>query len=72
MGTRGHRHLRRPRGSVASNFGATAGGVTGLAFRTPLTAFFGTPAQGVDTLVWLATAESGWRNGALRADRSRS
>jgi NAD(P)-dependent dehydrogenase (short-subunit alcohol dehydrogenase family) len=59
-------------GAVASNFGATAGGLTGLAFRTPLTAFLRTPAQGADTLVWLATAEGGWRNGGLHADRSRS
>ena len=57
-------------GAVASNFGASAGGVTGLAFRTPLTAFLRTPAQGADTLVWLATAEDGWRNGRLHADRS--
>ncbi|WP_448613790.1 SDR family NAD(P)-dependent oxidoreductase [Modestobacter sp. URMC 112] len=57
-------------GAVASNFGATAGGVTGLAFRTPLTAFMRTPAQGADTLVWLATAPEGWRNGRLHADRS--
>lgn len=59
-------------GGVASNFGATAGGVTGLAFRTPLTAFLRTPAQGADTLVWLATADGGWRNGQLHTDRSAS
>nr|WP_217631106.1 SDR family NAD(P)-dependent oxidoreductase [Modestobacter sp. DSM 44400] len=59
-------------GGVASNFGATAGGLIGLAFRTPLTAFLRTPAQGADTLVWLATAGDGWRNGALHADRSRT
>lgn len=57
-------------GAVASNFGATAGGVTGLAFRTPLTAFMRTPGQGADTLVWLATADDGWRNGRLHTDRS--
>jgi NAD(P)-dependent dehydrogenase (short-subunit alcohol dehydrogenase family) len=57
-------------GAVATSFGRTAGGVTGLAFRTPLTAFLRTPAQGADTLVWLATAEDGWRNGRLHADRA--
>lgn len=59
-------------GAVATSFGVGAGGVTGLAFRTPLTAFFATPAQGADTLVWLATADSGWRNGAHHAHRSRT
>jgi NAD(P)-dependent dehydrogenase (short-subunit alcohol dehydrogenase family) len=59
-------------GAVASSFGRAAGGVTGLAFRTPLTAFMRTPAQGADTLVWLATAADGWRNGAHHADRSRA
>ncbi|MPQ98358.1 SDR family NAD(P)-dependent oxidoreductase [Modestobacter sp. I12A-02628] len=59
-------------GAVATNFGAGAGGVTGLAFRTPLTAFFRTPAQGADTLVWLATAPDGWRNGAHHAHRART
>jgi NAD(P)-dependent dehydrogenase (short-subunit alcohol dehydrogenase family) len=44
-------------GAVATSFGRAAGGVTGVAFRTPLTAFMRTPAQGADTLVWLATAE---------------
>jgi NAD(P)-dependent dehydrogenase (short-subunit alcohol dehydrogenase family) len=59
-------------GAVATSFGRAAGGATGLAFRTPLTAFMRTPAQGADTLVWLATAEDGWRNGAHHADRSRA
>jgi NAD(P)-dependent dehydrogenase (short-subunit alcohol dehydrogenase family) len=57
-------------GGVATSFGRTAGGVTGLAFRSPLTAFLRTPAQGADTLVWLATAEDGWRNGRHHAHRS--
>ncbi|MCZ2819496.1 SDR family NAD(P)-dependent oxidoreductase [Modestobacter sp. VKM Ac-2977] len=57
-------------GAVASSFGAVSGGITGLAFRTPLTAFMRTPAQGADTLVWLATADGGWRNGGHHADRS--
>ncbi|WP_299954561.1 SDR family NAD(P)-dependent oxidoreductase [uncultured Modestobacter sp.] len=57
-------------GAVATSFGAASGGITGLAFRTPLTAFMRTPAQGADTLVWLATAEEGWRNGRHHADRS--
>ena len=57
-------------GAVATSFGTAAGGVTGLAFRTPLTAFMCTPAQGADTLVWLATAEDGWRNGRHHADRA--
>jgi NAD(P)-dependent dehydrogenase (short-subunit alcohol dehydrogenase family) len=56
-------------GAVATSFGR-AGGVTGLAFRTPLTAFMRTPAQGADTLVWLATAAEGWRNGGYHADRA--
>jgi len=56
-------------GAVATSFGR-GGGVTGLAFRTPLTAFMRTPAQGADTLVWLATAAEGWRNGRLHSDRS--
>jgi len=59
-------------GGVATSFGRTAGGMTGLAFRSPLAAFLRTPAQGADTLVWLATAEGGWRNGGLHADRSRA
>ena len=57
-------------GGVATSFGRSAGGVTGLVFRTPLVAFLRTPAQGADTLVWLATAEEGWRNGAHHAHRS--
>jgi NAD(P)-dependent dehydrogenase (short-subunit alcohol dehydrogenase family) len=59
-------------GAVATSFGRASGGVTGLAFRTPLTAFMRTPAQGADTLVWLATADEGWRNGGYHADRSRT
>jgi len=59
-------------GAVATSFGRASGGVTGLVFRTPLTAFLRTPAQGADTLVWLATAEDGWRNGGHHADRSRA
>ena len=59
-------------GAVATSFGAASGGMTGLAFRSPLTAFMRTPAQGADTLVWLATAEEGWRNGGYHADRSRT
>jgi NAD(P)-dependent dehydrogenase (short-subunit alcohol dehydrogenase family) len=59
-------------GAVATSFGSAAGGLTGLAFRTPLTAFMRTPAQGADTLVWLATADDGWRNGGYHADRSRA
>jgi NAD(P)-dependent dehydrogenase (short-subunit alcohol dehydrogenase family) len=57
-------------GAVATSFGRRAGGVTGLAFRSPLVAFLRTPAQGADTLVWLATAEEGWRNGGHHADRA--
>jgi NAD(P)-dependent dehydrogenase (short-subunit alcohol dehydrogenase family) len=57
-------------GAVATSFGRASGGVTGLAFRTPLTAFMRTPARGADTLVWLATAVDGWRNGGHHADRS--
>jgi NAD(P)-dependent dehydrogenase (short-subunit alcohol dehydrogenase family) len=57
-------------GAVATSFGRASGGVTGLAFRTPLTAFMRTPAHGADTLVWLATAVDGWRNGGHHADRS--
>ncbi len=57
-------------GGVATSFGRAAGGVTGLAFRSPLVAFLRTPAQGADTLVWLATADGGWRNGRLHSDRS--
>ncbi len=61
-------------GAVATSFGARSGGITGLAFRTPLVAFFRTPAQGADTLVWLATAPAseGWRNGGYHAHRSRT
>jgi NAD(P)-dependent dehydrogenase (short-subunit alcohol dehydrogenase family) len=59
-------------GAVATSFGRASGGVTGLAFRTPLTAFMRTPAQGADTLVWLATADDGWRNGGYHADRART
>jgi NAD(P)-dependent dehydrogenase (short-subunit alcohol dehydrogenase family) len=57
-------------GAVATGFGRAAGGVTGLAFRSPLVAALRTPAQGADTLVWLATAPDGWRNGRLHANRS--
>nr|WP_171058335.1 SDR family NAD(P)-dependent oxidoreductase [Modestobacter altitudinis] len=57
-------------GAVATGFGRAAGGVTGLAFRSPLVAALRTPAQGADTLVWLATAPDGWRNGRLHAHRS--
>ncbi|NEN51218.1 SDR family NAD(P)-dependent oxidoreductase [Modestobacter muralis] len=59
-------------GGVATGFGRSAGGVTGLLFRSPLVAFLRTPAQGADTLVWLATAPDGWRNGAHHAHRSRT
>jgi NAD(P)-dependent dehydrogenase (short-subunit alcohol dehydrogenase family) len=59
-------------GGVATSFGRSAGGVTGLLFRSPLVAFLRTPAQGADTLVWLATADEGWRNGAHHAHRSRT
>ena len=60
-------------GAVATGFGRSAGGLTGLAFRTPLVAAFRTPAQGADTLVWLATAEEdGWRNGGHHANRART
>lgn len=57
-------------GAVASSFGVHSGGVVGLAFRTPLTAVFRTTAQGADTMVWLATAPEGWRNGGYHVDRS--
>jgi len=59
-------------GGVATSFGRSAGGLTGLLFRTPLVAFLRTPAQGADTLVWLATAADGWRNGAHHAHRGRT
>ena len=59
-------------GAVASGFGRAAGGALGLAFRSPLVAVLRTPAEGADTLVWLATAEDGWRNGAHHAHRSRT
>ncbi|MFQ1000634.1 SDR family NAD(P)-dependent oxidoreductase [Modestobacter sp. SSW1-42] len=59
-------------GGVATSFGRAAGGATGLLFRSPLVAFLRTPAQGADTLVWLATAADGWRNGAHHAHRSRT
>ena len=59
-------------GGVATGFGRAAGGATGLAFRSPLIAFMRTPEQGADTLVWLATADEGWRNGGHHADRSRA
>jgi len=58
-------------GAVATSFGVGAGGALGLVFRSPAIAFARTPAQGADTLVWLATADDGWRNGALHADRRR-
>ena len=58
-------------GAVASSFGRVSGGFIGALFSSPLVAFARTPAQGADTLVWLATADSGWRNGALHADRRR-
>ncbi len=57
-------------GAVASSFGARSGGMAGLAFATPLPVFFRTPAQGADTLVWLAEAREGWRNGGYHVDRS--
>ena len=59
-------------GAVATSFGRSAGGLLGLAFRTPLTAFLRTPAQGADTLVWLATEDGGWRSGSHHADRGRT
>ena len=59
-------------GAVASGFGRAAGGAVGLAFRSPLGWVLRTPAEGADTLVWLATAEEGWRNGAHHAHRGRT
>jgi NAD(P)-dependent dehydrogenase (short-subunit alcohol dehydrogenase family) len=59
-------------GAVATGFGRSAGGLTGLVFASPLVAAMRTPAQGADTLVWLATAQDGWRNGQLHANRSRT
>ncbi|OMQ14007.1 short-chain dehydrogenase, partial [Modestobacter sp. VKM Ac-2676] len=50
-------------GAVATSFGQASTGITGLVFRSPARAFMRTPAQGADTLVWLATADDGWRNG---------
>ena len=57
-------------GAVATSFGARSGGLSGLAWKVGLSRSFRTPAQGADTLVWLATAEEGWRNGGFHADRS--
>ncbi|MGY1840771.1 MULTISPECIES: SDR family NAD(P)-dependent oxidoreductase [unclassified Modestobacter] len=59
-------------GAVATSFGQASTGVTGLVFRSPVRAFMRTPAQGADTLVWLATADEGWRNGGHHGDRSPS
>ena len=55
---------------VATSFGARSGGLSGLAWKLGLSRSFRTPAQGADTLVWLATADEGWRNGGFHADRS--
>ncbi|WP_166520917.1 SDR family NAD(P)-dependent oxidoreductase [Modestobacter roseus] len=57
-------------GAVATSFAQASRGVAGLVFRSPLRAFMRTPAQGADTLVWLATAEEGWRDGGHHSDRS--
>jgi NAD(P)-dependent dehydrogenase (short-subunit alcohol dehydrogenase family) len=57
-------------GAVATSFAQESGGLLGLAFRSPLTAVLRTPAQGADTLFWLATADDGWRNGGHHADRA--
>nr|WP_207798231.1 SDR family NAD(P)-dependent oxidoreductase [Klenkia marina] len=59
-------------GAVATSFGARSGGLSGLAWKLGLSRSFRTPAQGADTLVWLATAEDGWRNGGFHADRAPS
>ncbi|SFD73818.1 Short-chain dehydrogenase [Klenkia taihuensis] len=56
-------------GAVATSFGARSGGLSGLAWKLGLSRTFRTPAQGADTLVWLATADEGWRNGGFHADR---
>ncbi|MCO7221366.1 SDR family NAD(P)-dependent oxidoreductase [Klenkia sp. PcliD-1-E] len=56
-------------GAVATSFGARSGGLSGLAWKLGLSRSFRTPAQGADTLVWLATAAEGWRNGGFHADR---
>lgn len=56
-------------GAVATSFGARSGGLSGLAWKLGLSRTFRTPAQGADTLVWLATADDGWRNGGFHADR---
>ena len=59
-------------GAVATSFAQESGGLLGVAFRSPLTAFLRTPGQGADTLVWLATADTGWRAGGHHADRARA
>ena len=59
-------------GAVATSFAAESGGLLGLLFRSPLTAFLRTPGQGADTLVWLATEDGGWRSGSHHADRGRT
>ena len=59
-------------GAVATSFGARSGGLSGLAWKLGLSRSFRTPAQGADTLVWLATAADGWRNGGFHADRATS
>jgi hypothetical protein len=69
VGAGGDRHLLRPRRG-GHRLRSRRRGLTGLAFRSPLVAVLRTPAQGADTLVWLATAPDGWRNGRLHADRS--
>ncbi|MEU2349404.1 SDR family NAD(P)-dependent oxidoreductase [Modestobacter sp. NPDC049651] len=58
-------------GAVATSFGRS-GGLIGLAFRSPLIAFARTPGQAADTLVWLATADDGWRTGGHHRDRHRT
>ncbi|MEI4270460.1 SDR family NAD(P)-dependent oxidoreductase [Klenkia sp. LSe6-5] len=57
-------------GTVATSFGARSGGISGLAWKLGLPRFSRTPAEGADTLVWLATTDDGWRNGGFHADRS--
>ena len=59
-------------GAVATSFAQESGGLLGLAFRSPLTAFLRTPAQGADSLVWLAVEDGGWRSGSHHADRGRT
>ncbi|HEY8992318.1 MAG TPA: SDR family NAD(P)-dependent oxidoreductase [Candidatus Microsaccharimonas sp.] len=59
-------------GVVATNFAQSTNGPFAWMYNTAVKAVLKTPAQGADTLVWLANNRPLWQNGGYYANRSLS